>query len=76
MSMGKTMRSVRFPEADGGVREQKRPEVDSRWRADRDERLVRAARDAKRIERAERHTDRMNDDLGMPVGSTVRTVTA
>lgn len=72
--MSRTLRTVRFPEPDGTVREQKRPEVDSRWRADRDERLKREQQDAKRIERAERHTDRMDDSLSFPLGSTVRSV--
>lgn len=72
--MSNTLRTVRFPDPEGGVREQKRPEVDSRWRADRDERIRRAARDAKRIERAERHTDRVDEAPLFPVGSTVRRI--
>lgn len=72
--MGKTMRTVRFPEAGGRMREQKRPEVDSRWRADRDERLRRARRDEKRIERAERATQTREQAPVWPLGSTVRTV--
>lgn len=73
--MGKTLRSVRFPEPDGRMREQKRPEVDSRWRADRDDRIGRERRDAKRIERAERHSARLEDDAPIwRVGSTVQAV--
>ncbi|MDY7762815.1 hypothetical protein U0E18_32030 [Burkholderia pseudomallei] len=72
--MGKTLRTVRFPEPDGRMREQQRPEVDSRWRADRDERLRRRQRDAKRIERAERHTDLLDDEPRYRIGSTVRAV--
>lgn len=72
--MGKTMRSVRFPEGNGRMREQKRAEVDSRWRADRDERLRRARRDEKRIERAERATGTREHDPVWTLGATVRAV--
>lgn len=72
--MSKTLRTVRFPEGDGTIRETKRHEVDSRWRAERDERLRRAARDTKRIERAERRAARQDDEPRWSVGSTVRAV--
>ena len=71
--MGKTMRSVRSFES-GQVREKQQHEGTARWRADRNERLCRASRDAKRIERAERHTAIMDAEPDFRVGSTVRAV--
>jgi hypothetical protein len=61
---------------DGRIRETTQQESDSRWRSDRDERLRRASRDAKRIERAERHTARHDAEPTWHVGSAVRTVAA
>lgn len=72
--MSNTLRSLVYRESDGTIREQKRHEVESRWRADRDERLRRRDRDRKRLERAERHTDLLDDGVQWRVGSTVRTV--
>jgi len=69
--MSRTLRTVAYTEA-GKL---KRPEVSSRWRLEREERLIRTARDEKRIERAERATDRFEDEPTLPLGSTVRAVT-
>jgi len=69
--MSRTLRTVAYSEA-GKL---KRPEVSSRWRLEREERLVRNARDEKRIERAERISARQDADA-LPLGSTVRTVTS
>lgn len=56
--MSKTLRRVHVPEAEGAGHVVKRPEVDSRWRTERELRLRREERDAKRLERAERRSER------------------
>ncbi len=45
-------------------------------KSDRQERLRRQRRDAKRIERNERRSALRDDDLDLPLGSTVRTIPA
>lgn len=71
--MSRTKRTVRILDEDGVLRENERPEGRS-IRAERNERLARAHRDEKRLERIERHTARREQDDSLPLGSTVRTV--
>lgn len=72
--MGKTMRSVRSTEQDGTIRQGRQQEGATPWRADRNERLRRASRDAKRIERAERHSAAAEHETVWHTGSSVRAV--
>ena len=65
---------MRFPGIEAGSPERTRAEVDSRWRADRDARLSRAAQAAKWFERDGRYADSFEAGPRYRVGSTVQVI--
>ena len=74
--MSKTRRTIRIPGSPEQATESQCRDESKRWRADRNERLTRAQKDAKRLERAERHSAlRDAESRAWSLGSTVRMVT-
>ncbi|MEB0286191.1 hypothetical protein QN355_06460 [Cryobacterium sp. 10S3] len=71
--MSRTRRSVRYPAGSGRTFEQIQPEQ-SRWLADRNDRIGKAKRDEHRIARAEEFTARRDLEPRWAIGTAVRAV--